>query len=415
MPEGEKLDRTKVSRKSRANNILEGFRVIDFTAFMSGPYSTRWLADLGAEVIKIEPIGGEWMRTMEPQRDGKSMFYGQMNAGKRSIALNLRDPDGVRIARDLCLAADIVVENFRPGVMKRFGLDADTLRAAKPELIYCSISGFGQKTSIANWPAYASIVHASSGMEKAMADYRAGGDGVPSNCGLHFGDMFASLFATLSVQLAIVDRLRSGRGSTIDINLMDGIMNLLVYELQDAQRPEQEIPSLGRVVRAADGYLTVSPHHEQHVKALLACIGRPELADDPRLQTERLWNNEPLLQEIEVWSTQHTAEHCEQVFMSAGVPCARYRNVKEAMTDMQFVERDSFATVEDEAGKFKVANLPFSFDGEKPQAKERVHAVSEDARSILTRIVGLEPDELERLAAKGVLALGNEAQTSRPV
>lgn len=411
----EKLERQPEALKSSSSevptrHVLAGFRVIDFTSFMAGPYSTRWLADLGAEVIKIEPVDGEWMRSMEPAREGASLFYGHLNAGKRSVALNLRDPEGAEIARSLCLAADIVVDAFRPGVMKRFGLDAHSLRSEKPELIYCSISGFGQNTTKAHWPAYASIVHASSGLDMALAQYRNAGDAQPVNSGIHFGDMLTSVFAALSVQVAIVDRERTGCGNTIDINLMDSVMNLLVYEVQNAQSARSAIPGIERVLRAKDGHVVVSPHSDRHLEALANCIGRTKFLDDPQFVSAEAWKNAALLDAVEAWTQQHSAAHCEDVLMSIGVPCACYRTVKDAMSDRQFEERQSFSTVEDAVGTFKVTNLPFALDGSKPQAGNRVHGVGEDTASVLGEVLGIQAKQLALLAAKGTIALAEQEE-----
>ncbi len=148
-------------QKSARPGPLTGVRVIDFSIMIAGPYCTRFLADMGAEVIKIEAPEGDYIRTREPLRNGSSAYFGHINCGKRSVALDLKEPDAIETAKDLVRKADIVVENFRPGVMKRLGLDYTTLTTVNPKLIYCSISGFGQTGPSAEHPAYAQIVQAS--------------------------------------------------------------------------------------------------------------------------------------------------------------------------------------------------------------------------------------------------------------
>src|SRR3546814_295037 len=150
-----------------ANNALDGLRVLDFSAMIAGPYCTRWLADLGAEVIKVEPLDGDYIRTRDPIRDGSSAYFGHLNAGKRSIALDLKNPEAAAIARRLATISDVVVENYRPGVMQRLGLDFAALSTENPRLVYCAISGFGQSGPDAARPAFAQIVHAASGFEMA--------------------------------------------------------------------------------------------------------------------------------------------------------------------------------------------------------------------------------------------------------
>ena len=155
------------------NGPLDGIRVLDFSAMVAGPYCTRLMADAGAEVIKVEPPEGDYMRTRAPIRAGESLYFGVLNTGKQSIALDLKKPEGVKLAREFAAASDIVVENFRPGVMKRLGLDYATLSAGNPELVYCSISGYGQTGKHASLPAYAPIVQAASGFDAAGMAYRA--------------------------------------------------------------------------------------------------------------------------------------------------------------------------------------------------------------------------------------------------
>ncbi len=372
---------------ARANGVLSGLRVIDFTAFMSGPYCVRWLADLGAEVIKVEPQGGEHMRREAPIRGGAGRMFGHMNAGKRSIVLDLKSREGNRIARELCLKSDIVVENFRPGVMKRLKLDAETLRAEKPRLIYCSISGFGQNTSLAHWPAFASIVHASSGFARTLSSYQDI-PGAPANSGVHFADMIASLFSCVAIQSAVVRRERTGEGSTLDVNMMDGMMNLLVYEVQDAQSDEQSLPRIVKPIRAKDGYVVVAPNNDKNFEGLCDATGHPEWREDPLFRTFELWNANfyQLLARIEEWTMQYPAAECERTLMAAGVPCIRYRTVKEAMEDPQFAERGSFTTARDEGGEFLIPNLPFAFDGVRPEVGRRIPRPDEDADSILSEL-----------------------------
>ncbi|MDT7663610.1 MAG: CoA:oxalate CoA-transferase, partial [Pseudonocardiales bacterium] len=170
------------------NSVLSGIRVLDFTSVMAGPFCTRLLADLGAEVIKVEPPEGDHIRGRPPLRnspDGAhSSYFGQLNCGKRSIVLDLKKPDGVAAARRLAAVADVMVENFRPGVMARFGLDHDTLAPDNPRLVYCSISGYGQTGPSAELPAYAPVIHAASGYEMAHLAYQPGRTR-PDYCGIY--------------------------------------------------------------------------------------------------------------------------------------------------------------------------------------------------------------------------------------
>ena len=174
---------------------LDGMRVLDFTTTIAGPYCTRMMADLGAEVIKIEAAEGDMMRSRPPLRDGASTSFGQLNAGKQSIVLDLKRPEAQEIARRLLATCDFLVENFRPGVMHRFGLDYETMAKRQPELIYCSISGYGQTGPSSGLAAYAPAIHAASGFDMAHMAYQQGRDR-PDNCGIYIADIVTGTYAS---------------------------------------------------------------------------------------------------------------------------------------------------------------------------------------------------------------------------
>lgn len=385
---------------------LSGIRVVDFSAFMAGPYCGRWLADLGAEVIKVEPLAGEHMRVEPPLVDGQSRYFGQINAGKRSIAMDLKDPVMAGLAMDLCLKSDVILENFRPGVMARLGLDAERLRARKPELVYCSISGFGQRTAISGMPAYAAIVQAASGFDMANLRYQDEQE-KPANQGIHIADLLTSVFAGFSIQTALLHRERTGLGSTIDVALMDSMMNLLVFETQNAQFPQASRPRLAKPLRTQDSFVLVSPTNDNNFRAICQCTGHTEWLDDPLLSTfeARYKNWDEFQRRIETWTRQHSAEDCERTLMAAGVPCSRYRTVEEAMSDPQFLERESFSTVHDDGGSYQVTNLPYMVDACKPKSGQRVPRTGEDTRWVLEEILGLEAGRIDCLAAEGKIVV----------
>ena len=214
-------------------DALAGLRVVDFTIVMSGPMCTRMLADAGADVIKVEPPEGDVVRQRPPQRGGISTYYASMNCGKRSVVLDLQTDQGRRLAHELAVQADIVVENFRPGVMKRLGLDYASLSATNPRLVYASISGFGQTGPKASAPAYAPVIHAASGYEVAYNQYQRGSER-PANNGIFIADVMGAAYAFGAVQLALYERERSGLGQHIDVSLMDSVLGMLIYEMQAA-------------------------------------------------------------------------------------------------------------------------------------------------------------------------------------
>ena len=204
---------------------LDGLRVLDFTTTIAGPHCTRLLADLGAEVIKIEPAEGDMMRTRPPLRNGASTSFGQLNAGKKSIVLDLKAPQAVEAVHRLLATADAVVENFRPGVMRRFGLDYEALAPIKPELIYCAISGYGQTGPSSQLPAYAPVIHAASGYDLAHMAYQ-GEQRRPDYCGIYIADVLTGTYAFGAILAALYQRQSTGRGQLIDVSMLESMLSL---------------------------------------------------------------------------------------------------------------------------------------------------------------------------------------------
>ncbi|MEM6661751.1 MAG: CoA transferase [Pseudomonadota bacterium] len=340
---------------------LDGIRVLDLTRIISGPYCTRLLADCGAEVIKIEPMGGEHMRQKQPMRGGASTYFGHANAGKKSVTIDFRSPEDVARIRALARTCDIAVENFRPGVVAELGLDYPSLAAERPDIVYCSISGFGQDGPRANAPAYAPILHAVSGHDLAAQSYD--GTDRPAKSGIWYADIMGGVYAFGAIQTAMIGRLRHGHGQFIDVSLMDTMINLMILEVQEAQTPSAFPRWLATPVRAADGHVMAIPITGRNFERLADAIGKPELRDDPRFNTQlpREENWQALMAEIEAWTSTRPAAEAEAHLMAAGVPCARYQTVAEAVEDPQTASRGLMADVEDGARAFRVPNAPFLF------------------------------------------------------
>jgi len=218
---------------------LQGIRVLDFTAMLAGPHCARLMADLGAEVIKIEGPEGDLIRARPPLRQGSSTYFGALNCGKKSVAIDLKADAAKTIIYELARKSDVVVENFRPGVMARLGFDHATLAKHNPRLVYCSISGYGQQGSGATRAAYAPIVHAASGYDAANLTYQAEQD-TPASTGIFIADILAGAYAFGAIQAALVHRERTGQGQAIDVSLMDSMLNLMVFECQEAQFPSEQ-------------------------------------------------------------------------------------------------------------------------------------------------------------------------------
>jgi len=388
-------------------DALAGLRVVDFTIVMSGPMCTRMLADAGADVIKVEPPEGDVVRQRPPQRGGISTYYGSMNCGKRSVVLDLQTAEGKRLALELAAQADIVVENFRPGVMKRLGLDYETLARHNPRLIYASISGFGQTGPRASAPAYAPVIHAASGYEVAYLQYQRG-DARPANNGIFIADVMGASYAFGAIQMALYERERSGLGQAIDVSLMDSVMGMLIYEMQAAQFPPDRPRQVYEPVKALDGYVMVAAVTQKNLEVLFDVIDYPEGKTDPRFATmaakESNWT--ALLDLIEGWTIQRPGAECETTFMQAGVPCSRYRSVAEAMDDPQVAARGLMVELGEGDATFKVANVPWRMSATPTHARPALAALGEHSEEVLREVLGVGDGQLAELRAQGVFGKG---------
>jgi crotonobetainyl-CoA:carnitine CoA-transferase CaiB-like acyl-CoA transferase len=386
-------------------SAMEGLRVLDFTTTIAGPHCGRLLADLGAEVIKVEAPEGDMMRTRPPLRDGASTSFGQLNAGKKSIALDLKSPQGVEAAQRLVATADILVENFRPGVMRRFGLGYDALSDIRPELIYCAISGYGQTGPSSQLPAYAPVIHAASGYDLAHMAYQ-GEARRPDYCGIYIADVLTGTYAFGAIMAALYQRQSTGRGQMIDVSMLESMLSLTLSEIQAAQFT---VPPLGRPIfgpiAAKDGYINLSIASERTFQNLAIASGHPEWITDPRFaqyQNRRAhWGQ--LIDELETWSKERSTQEVQALFDKHGVPSSPYRTVREAMADPQLAHRQAFAEIRDAGGTFLALNPPFRMSGAKTAAGPYAAALGEHTEKLLTEI-GYGAVEIATLVAKVPLA-----------
>lgn len=364
---------------------LNGVRVLDFSMFMAGPYCTRYLADLGADVIKVEPAEGDNLRHSSPQRDGFSSYFGHINVGKRSVVIDLKTEDGLRHAHRLAREVDVIVENGRPGTMRRFGLDHATLCAHHPRLICCSISGYGQEGPGAQRPAFAQTMHAASGLDLAFAGYQDGDRQQPPNTGIFTADILAGLHAFSGILAALYDRERTGQGQFVDVSLLDGMLNFLPYEVQEAQFPSATRRPVYKPLRTRDGHVMLGLITQKNFEALFDLMGRPDLKSDARCATPsaRAQHWDMLMDMVQAWTSQLDSADCVERVSRAGIPGTTYRTVAEVMRDPQVVFRGSLSTVSDRAGEFQVTNLPFKLSNAETRAAGRVPALGEHTQQVL--------------------------------
>jgi crotonobetainyl-CoA:carnitine CoA-transferase CaiB-like acyl-CoA transferase len=383
---------------------LENIRVLDFTTTIAGPHCTRLLADLGASVIKIEAAEGDLLRSRPPLRNGASTTYGQLNAGKQSIVLDLKQKAAREIVLRLLADTDILVENFRPGVMKRFGLDYPSLAEAHPKLIYCAISGFGQTGPSAGLAAYAPAIHAASGFDLAHMSYQPGRDR-PDNCGIYVADYFTGTYAFGAVMTAVAHRHATGRGQMIDVTMLETMLSTLGPEVQAAQF-DVEPPGrpLFGPVRTSNGYIMPAIASERSFQGLCKAAGREDWLTDQRfaLYADRRRNWGVLIDELEVWSATLTTDACQAAFDREGVPSSPYRSVREVMADPQLAHRGALATVRDAGGEFQAMNPPFRFSTASVGVGAYAAGLGEDTQAVLAS-AGYPAEAIEALRSAGVV------------
>src|ERR1700676_491710 len=301
---------------------FHGLRVLDFSTTIAGPHCARMLADMGAEGIKIESAEGETMRSRPPVRSGWSRAFGQLNVGKKSLVLDLKSPDAIEIVCRLVADTDILVENFRPGVMRRLKLDYNSLQALNPRLIYCSISGYGQTGPSAELPAYAPVIHAASGYDMAHLSYQPGRPR-PDYCGIYHADVVTGVYAFGAISAALHQRHSTQKGQHIDVSMLESMLSLTLNELQWSQF-EVKLPKrpMFGPLETADGYLMLAIASEKTFQSLIKVIGHPEWIADPRFlkYSDRRDHWADLMDGVETWSRALTTEQCVVELNDHGVP-----------------------------------------------------------------------------------------------
>ncbi len=395
---------------------LDGVRVLDLTRVLSGPHCTRMLADLGADVIKIEPPAGDLTRFATPRRHGMSSYFVQQNTGKRNVSLDLRDPRGAQIVADLAEHADVLVENYRPGVMDRLGLGADTLLAGNPRLVYASISGYGQTGPWVHRRAYAPVVEAESGIIASQGSARAGR--LAKDPHSH-ADVYTAVEAASAILAALFQRERTGRGQWIDVSMAETMLYVNEH-LHDALWDGDDDPQWIRsfrpgdyaVLQVADGaQVIVSGHPAERgtFELFVAALDRPELLDDPRFAdvASRLEHLDALRGIIaDFAATVDDADEFERRFAEHGLAVGRIRRPGELADTEWAAARHATVEIDDRGGgRVRVPNVPWHF-GAAPEVglSGTPRYRGEDNREVLTELLGYGPDDLDRLETDGVLS-----------
>ena len=333
---------------SSGDGPLDGLLVADFSRILAGPYATMLLADLGAEVVKVEAPGGDDTRGwVPPLRDGVSTYYLGVNRNKRSIALDFKDADDLALAQELATRADVVVENFRPGGLRRFGLDYDSVASANPGVVYASISGFGSGEQGAKLPGYDLIVQAISGLMSLTGDP----DGPPYRAGISVFDVMAGLHATIGVLAALRTCDESGRGQHVEVNLLSSALSGMVNQSSAYVaggtvpfRMGNSHPSLFpyEPLPCADRDLIVTAGNNAQFRKLVEVLGVPELADDQRFarNDDRTANRDELRPLLVERLRERTAMEWFEEIIAAGVPCGPINTIDDGFAFAESIGLD---------------------------------------------------------------------------
>ncbi len=396
---------------------LDGLVVADFTRVLSGPHCTRMLCDLGADVIKIEPPAGDVTRFSNPRRNSIPTYYAQQNTGKRAVSIDLGRPEGTELAMRLAEQADIVVENFRPGVMAKFGLDYESVAARNPRVVYASITGYGVTGPWKNRRAYAPVVQAETGLTKSQGDHGRGG--VYRTDRHSHADVYTSLDAAAGILAALYQRERTGRGQWIDVAMAQVMLYVNEHvhnDIYDGEIDPNWVRSFGNdgqpVVTVANGDAVAIAGHpaaKGNFEMYIALIERPELADDPRFATvaSRQQHLDELTAYIQAYAAkvpdaEKLEERCSQFRLAVGA----VRSVADVCDSDWAVERDVIRSVDDrKGGTFRIPNAPWKFsDAPGVGVTGTPRYRGEDNATVLRDVLGMPDAEIDALVESGVLS-----------
>lgn len=392
---------------------LAGVRVIDFTRVLAGPAASLALADMGAEVFKIEPPGtGDETRSFPPTRDGESHYYLAVNRGKKSIVVDLKSAEGLALVKDLAARCDVLVENYRPGVMERLGLGWEELHRINPRLIYCSISGYGQTGPLKDRPSFDIVLQAMSGALSMNGEP----GGLPTKLGIPLGDLVGGINGPIGILSALYERERTGLGRHIDVSLMDGLMGMLGYIAQlaffngaDPQRVGSQHPNLVPygIFPAREGSIVIACLTPGFWGRVCRSIGRGELCDDPRYDTleKRRDAREEVNAIVSEFTSRYSVEELVAIFTEHEVPHAPILGVTEALAQPQAVARGMVVEAQHAAlGAIPIVNRPICFTDAEQPVPDAPPVLGQHTDAILADVLDLSPERIAGLRASGIVA-----------
>jgi crotonobetainyl-CoA:carnitine CoA-transferase CaiB-like acyl-CoA transferase len=393
---------------------LAGITVVDLTRVLSGPYCTMLLADMGARVIKVEQPGrGDETRAWGPPfQGGESAYFLSINRNKESLALDFKHPAGRALLESLIASADVLVENFRPGTLDRLGLGYDAVSSRRRDLVYCSVSGFGQTGPKRDVPGYDMVLQAEAGLMSITGP----ADGPACRLGVAVADILAGLLASHGIVLALCARQRSGRGQLVDVAMFDSVVSLLSYQVAlclatgiSPVRMGNQHPTIVPYdsFEAADGPFVLAVGNDEQWRRTCAVAGLPRLAEDLRFATNpaRVTHREqlrPLL--AEVFRTRGRGEWIADLGR-VGVPCGAVRDIGDVLADPQIAARRMLETIDHpSAGLIQLPGLPIKLTETPGQVRTPPPLLGEHTRQVLGRDLGLAEPEIDALEREGVIA-----------
>lgn len=403
-----------------AAKALKGIRILDLTHVLAGPYCSMLFADLGAEVIKIEPPEGEMIRDnppcVETGKDGphersRSAYFLSLNRNKYGITLNLKHPRAVKIFKDLVKIADVVLENYAPGVMKRLGIDYPALTDVNPRIIMCSISGFGQWGPYSQKTAFDIVAQATSGL-MSVTGYP---DTPPTKVGTSLGDINAAVHAAFAIMAALWHREKTGEGQSIDVSMQEAMVSIMEgavvrwtvgHEILGPIGSHNTNESPMAAYRCKDGYIIIGTVGNEHWERFCRAIGKQEWMKDPAYATKGLrWAKKwELAKEIEKVTSQYTVKEMEEKLDRERVANSPILNIQQVVEDPHLNARGYFLEVEHPViGKAKISGFPFKLGKTPGEIDRSSPLVGEHNELILGKYLGINPGEVRQLKADGVL------------
>ncbi len=399
---------------------LAGFRVLDLSRILAGPWASQMLADLGADIIKIErPGAGDdtrgWGPPYMPDEAGEptteAAYFQSANRGKQSVCIDMSKPEGQALIKDLVKHCDVLIENFKVGGLKKYGLDYESLKADNPKLVYCSITGFGQTGPYAERAGYDFMIQAMGGMMSVTG----AADGEPMKIGVALADVLTGLYAANAVQAALIHQLRTGEGQYIDMALLDvqvaTLANQAMNYLATGNNPKRLGNAHPNIVpyqafKTADGFMILAVGNDAQFRRFCELSGKPELAEDERFKqnSSRVKHREELVPQVAEIMLTRTTDAWLKELNQRGIPCGPINNLDQVFADPQVQHRGmrqtlnhpSAGTVSSVGNPIKLSSTPVEYDRAPP-------VLGQDTEEVLTALLGIEAEEISRLRDDGIV------------